>query len=127
MIGKILFLWIVVFFAFWKATLCSGATDEVIRHPQFPQVKLSEDDRLEEYNKRNQTWPIEKFVPDNEGWNKLMKERLEQVEELEGLVSTVCGGADSCRPLFHTHHINVTTGTTLRRIHAGHTFWPFDP
>ena len=105
MIRKMSFLWIAGFFAFWKATLCSGATDEVVRHPQFPRVKLSEDDRLEEYNKRNQTWPIEKFVPDNEGWTKLMKERLEQVEELEGLVSTVSGGADSCSPsLSHISH-----------------------
>ena len=72
--------------------LCFGAaaaaaTDEVIRHPSFPKTKLNEDERRAEYDRRNYTWPIEKFVPDTAGWNNLMKQRMGQVDELEGLVS----------------------------------------
>ena len=55
--------------------------------PNFSNEPLTEDMRREEYHKRNYTWPIEKFRPDTEGWNKLWRERLAQVEELEGRVS----------------------------------------
>eukprot|EP00977_Amphora_coffeiformis_P019249 scaffold7087_cov168-Amphora_coffeaeformis.AAC.8 len=67
---------------------CTAKKEEIHRHPHFPRVSLSEDKRLEEYAKRNYTWPIQKFSPDTEGWTNLMKERIGQVTELEGNVST---------------------------------------
>jgi len=68
---------------------CTAKNEEMYRHPRFPRVSLSEDKRLEEYAKRNYTWPIQKFVPDTVGWNNLMKERIGQVTELEEGVSTI--------------------------------------
>jgi hypothetical protein len=44
---------------------------------------LVESERLVEYNKRNYTWPINRFVPDTPGWSALMSKRLAQIEEIE--------------------------------------------
>lgn len=109
-----------------QCCLGAAATDEVIRHPSFPKTKLNEGDRRAEYDRRNYSWPIEKFVPDTEGWNALMKQRMEQVDELEGLVSIECV-IGVLRTFFNlspmaTRHY---TGTTLRRIHAIFTIQPF--
>jgi len=49
------------------------------------QGGLYEPDRVAEYNKRNYTWPPsdEEFIPNTEGWRKIMKRRLEQVRRIE--------------------------------------------
>jgi len=44
---------------------------------------MFEEERLVEYHKRNYTWPVQKFVPDTEGWKQLMESRLRQVQEIE--------------------------------------------
>jgi hypothetical protein len=67
MLQRSYFEYLIVAFA-WLTSLCTA---------------LSEKERLEEYHKRNYTFPIEKFIPDTPGWRKLMSERLEQVSELE--------------------------------------------
>ena len=69
------------------AQTCWADTEEPIRHPHFPNKKLRESERVAEYEKRNYTWPIEKFVPDTEGWKGLFRERIAQVEEIPGTVS----------------------------------------
>ena len=53
-------------------------------HSQQSDDLLSqrEIDRLVEYNKRNYTWPIPKFVPNTVGWRKLYDHRLRQVSEI---------------------------------------------
>lgn len=51
--------------------------------PFIGSTQLIEEDRLEEYAKRGYSWPIEKFVPDTAGWDKLMRERLDQILEIE--------------------------------------------
>lgn len=66
---------------------CAVMGNEKYRHPYYPQVALSEDERLRSQAKRNHTWPIQKFVPDTEGWANLMKSRIGQVTELEEPVS----------------------------------------
>jgi hypothetical protein len=57
-----------------------------IRHPLSSlsaQATLLESDRLKEYKKRKYTYPLRNFVPNTPGWSKLMKDRLEQVAELD--------------------------------------------
>ena len=42
-----------------------------------------ETERLEEYHKRNHTYPPTRFQPNTSGWQNLMMTRLRQIEELE--------------------------------------------
>jgi hypothetical protein len=45
--------------------------------------QLNEQDRLEEYKKRGYVWPLKEVVPNTTGWNKLMRRRLAQVEQVD--------------------------------------------
>ena len=40
---------------------------------------LEETFRLAEYQRRNYTWPLKRYVPDTPGWKSLMDRRFEQV------------------------------------------------
>lgn len=60
---------------------------ETYKHPSFPRVSLDEAERIQEWHRRNYTWPIEKFYPETEGWNKLMNQRIAQVQAIEDRVS----------------------------------------
>ena len=44
---------------------------------------FTEQERVAEYLARNWSWPIPAFQPNTEGWDRLMRRRLRQVEELE--------------------------------------------
>ncbi|KAL7543955.1 hypothetical protein ACHAXR_013368 [Thalassiosira sp. AJA248-18] len=46
---------------------------------------LNEHERVAEYHKRNYTWPPldEEYIPNTEGWRRIMKRRLEQVQRIE--------------------------------------------
>lgn len=44
---------------------------------------LMESERVEEYQKRNYSWPLNNYVPNTRGWRDLMEERLAQFEEME--------------------------------------------
>jgi hypothetical protein len=48
---------------------------------------LYEADRLEEYAKRNYTWPMprEMYVPQTDGWIKLFQKRFEQIAAIEDM------------------------------------------
>ena len=57
---------------------------------------LDERDRIEEYHKRNYTWPIKNYIPNTPGWANLMNERFQQVSEIpergdryEGYIQTI--------------------------------------
>jgi len=65
-----------------SATLTTSQKGD-LTNPDRQRIQLLEEDRIEEYKKRNYTWPISDFVPKNEGWKKLMEERLGQVAEIE--------------------------------------------
>lgn len=41
-----------------------------------------EEERVEEYYKRNYTWPLNNWNPNTEGWKALMNRRFQQVEEI---------------------------------------------
>lgn len=45
--------------------------------------QLSEADRVDEYHKRNYTWPLPSYVPNTPGWKNLMDSRFHQIEEIE--------------------------------------------
>ena len=47
-----------------------------------PAHAMYEQERLAEYEKRNYTWPPQRYIPDTPGWRKLMEERFEQVQEM---------------------------------------------
>jgi len=47
------------------------------------QIRLTEPERIEEYNRRNYTWPLQNYSPNTEGWRDLMESRFKQVEEIE--------------------------------------------
>jgi hypothetical protein len=58
----------------------------LFRSPSFlPLVDgaLVEEERIQEYNKRNYTWPIVDFVPNTTGWRQLWTDRLTQISELK--------------------------------------------
>jgi len=44
---------------------------------------LLESERVEEYRKRNYTWPVTHYVPNTEGWKRLFQSRFAQVAEIE--------------------------------------------
>ena len=46
---------------------------------------LYEDERVDEYYKRGHTWPPtdEEFVPNSDGWTRIMRRRLAQVRRIE--------------------------------------------
>mmetsp|Transcript_13800 Transcript_13800/g.29374 ORF Transcript_13800/g.29374 Transcript_13800/m.29374 type:complete len:135 (+) Transcript_13800:1-405(+) len=52
---------------------------------QHAKAVLNEDERVSEYHKRKYTWPPleEEYVPNTEGWKRIMKRRLEQVRRIE--------------------------------------------
>ena len=57
-------------------------------------LSLIEQERIEEYHRRNYTWPIENYIPSTEGWNFLMDRRFAQISQIkdsgeryEGLVN----------------------------------------
>jgi hypothetical protein len=61
---------------------------------------MLETDRLEEYHKRNYTWPLSSYSPNTHGWKTLMEHRLRQVEHLpmadrryEGFIRTIHAAA----------------------------------
>jgi hypothetical protein len=43
----------------------------------------TEVERLEQFFARNHSWPVRQFQPNTPGWDKLMRHRLRQVEEIE--------------------------------------------
>jgi hypothetical protein len=45
---------------------------------------LIEPERIQEYQKRNYTWPLKNYLPNTTGWRELMEERLAQLGEMEG-------------------------------------------
>jgi hypothetical protein len=45
--------------------------------------ELVEEDRIQEYYKRNHTFPLKEYVPNTTGWRDLMSKRLEQVAEID--------------------------------------------
>jgi hypothetical protein len=47
------------------------------------RIPFAEEERIAEYHRRGHTWPIQEFVPNTEGWVRLMKQRLVQVQSIE--------------------------------------------
>jgi hypothetical protein len=67
-----------------------------LSNPDNQGIKLYEDERQVEYQKRNYTWPLNNYNPNTPGWRALMEERFRQVEELddsleryEGFIQTI--------------------------------------
>lgn len=56
--------------------------DDVHKNPDKARIKLVESERIEEYHKRNYSWPLQKYVPDTAGWKRLMESRFRQVAEI---------------------------------------------
>jgi len=54
----------------------------IILHANFCSA-MYENERVNEYHKRKYKWPIEAFVPETEGWRKLMQRRLKQIQFIE--------------------------------------------
>ena len=54
-----------------------------LSNPDKQRIQLVESERIEEYHKRNYTWPLTNYNPDTPGWKALMEERFRQVEEME--------------------------------------------
>lgn len=64
---------------FVSATSNKGNLDD----PDNQGIQLYEDERQEEYKKRNYTWPLNNYQPNTPGWKSLMESRFRQVEEIE--------------------------------------------
>mmetsp|Transcript_20696 Transcript_20696/g.26717 ORF Transcript_20696/g.26717 Transcript_20696/m.26717 type:complete len:365 (-) Transcript_20696:91-1185(-) len=63
-------------------TAASSKLGDLTR-PDDQHIQLEEADRIEEYKKRNYTWPLDNYNPNTEGWKRLMGERFGQIEEME--------------------------------------------
>jgi hypothetical protein len=46
---------------------------------------LVESERIEEYHKRNYTWPPKEYVPNTPGWKKLFDHRFRQIAEIDDI------------------------------------------
>ncbi|KAG7374255.1 ShK domain-like protein [Nitzschia inconspicua] len=55
----------------------------VVAITSTPGSARTEKERIQEFYRRNHTWPVEKFSPETPGWRKLFEHRLRQVAELE--------------------------------------------
>ena len=57
----------------------------VSHHSLFVSAGLYEPERVAEYHRRNHTWPPldEDFIPNTDGWRKIMRRRMEQVQRIE--------------------------------------------
>jgi hypothetical protein len=56
---------------------------DVMKNPDDEHITLFENERLDEYRKRNYTWPLDTFVPNTIGWKSLMEDRFGQISEME--------------------------------------------
>lgn len=45
-------------------------------------TSMTEEHRVNEYNKRGYKWPLAKMVPDTPGWRRIMERRFEQVSSI---------------------------------------------
>lgn len=48
-----------------------------------PELQRDELKRVEQYHKRNYTFPLDRYVPNNAGWGILMEDRFHQIEEID--------------------------------------------
>jgi hypothetical protein len=46
---------------------------------------LNEEDRINEYNARGYTWPLNEVNPNTDGWRKLVYRRMQQLDSVEDL------------------------------------------
>jgi hypothetical protein len=61
------------------ADTASSISQGDLSNPDSQGIKLTESDRIVEYNKRNYTWPVDNYSPHTEGWKAVMEERFAQV------------------------------------------------
>ena len=54
-------------------------------HPTAHARKYTDEQRLAQYHSRGHTYPLKEFVPNTEGWARLMKQRFRQVEAITDL------------------------------------------
>ena len=66
----------------FMTTFCWMSTKQNQKAPMFVSG-MTEEERVKKFYEHNHTWPIQKFVPDNPGWTKLMEHRLRQIGEIE--------------------------------------------
>lgn len=79
-------MWLILLLFWWLLLSLSFVIHSVSSVPlqQHKERSLTEDERIEEYNKRNYTWPIDNnYKPNTEGWKQLMDERFHQIEEID--------------------------------------------
>jgi len=97
-------LWMFWFAAAWYskevasnlATLRAAEARGDLSDPDRQNIRLTEPERIVEYQKRNYTWPLTNYIPNTPGWKRLMEYRFKQVEEIpepgkryEGYIQTI--------------------------------------
>jgi hypothetical protein len=75
-----------------SASTISASGD--LSNPDAQKIQLTEPERLQEYARRNYTWPLNNYSPNTSGWKSLMEERFAQVAEMdenryEGYIQTI--------------------------------------
>jgi len=75
----------------WQSPLRGGRMEVIIFFFIFPWFflaacaqALSDEARIAGHHAKNFTWPVREFRPNNEGWDRLMRQRLRQVAEMPG-------------------------------------------
>lgn len=66
------------------ACVCILLLSQLCRLPSVTAA-LVEHERVAEYEKRNHTWPPlnDDYIPNTDGWRKIMERRFEQVQRIE--------------------------------------------
>lgn len=54
-------------------------------HADSDRPPYTEEERNAEYHRRGHTYPIPEFIPNTEGWTRLMRQRFRQVEALTNM------------------------------------------
>jgi len=62
---------------------------------------LQESKRVQEYRKRNYTWPVETYLPNTSGWRQLFESRFAQVSEIEDTFRRYEGYLQTVHAAYH--------------------------
>jgi hypothetical protein len=71
--------WTILIFLLCKAQLVCGEGGE----ERYQQAPYTPEERVAEYRRRGHQWPLQDFVPNTDGWSRLMERRLSQIQAMD--------------------------------------------
>ena len=74
----------------------------VVVNSEILEPPYTEKERVHQYHHRGHTWPLQEYVPNTEGWKRLMRRRLAQVQAREYLMEKWTGFLETLGPALTT-------------------------